>query len=178
MNHHPKAHLDRQAFYEHAKSWDIERDVPWMYQDKNHHVTVGIGHKIESAEDAVDLARLFENREERGRPVTREEILEAFAIVSSPEHTGNFDASHYEPLTTLRLKTLESFDLFHDDVDEILRQLMAHEQYSQTKFDTFPPEAKFAIADLAFNMGARRLAIDYPIFTGAVHHRNWALAVR
>ena len=168
--------LDSQAFYDHAKSPAIENDIDWMYQDNEGHVTVSIGHKLPTVEDALEMRDSFEDDNDLSRPITDDEIRAEYALVKEAEPPEDSTHRHFEPLTVLRLKTMASFEIFHDDVDRIFGELTAHSEYSRDKFETFPPDAKFAIMDMAFNMGAAGLTDGYPLFTGAVRNRNWALA--
>ena len=168
--------LDSQAFYDHAKSPAIENDIDWMYQDSEGHVTVGIGHKLPTVDDALEMRDSFEDDDDLARPISDDEIRAEYSLVKEADPSLRNDYRNFEPLTVLRLKTLVSFELFHDDVDRILAELMAHSEYSRDKFETFPPDAKFAIMDMAFNMGAAGVADGYPLFKGAVSRRNWGLA--
>ena len=173
---HPTAPINKQDFFNHLISPDVERDVPWLYQDSKNNVTVGIGHLLPTMNDALALKQHFEDLHNPGQPVTDQDIRDAFAIVTSPQHTGNFAYTHYEPLTTLRLTGVASFLFFDNDFSRIHGELMAHTKYSSTNFDSYPTEAKFGLMDMAFNLGASGVADDYPLFTRAVRHRNWKLA--
>lgn len=173
---HPTAPINKQDFFNHLISPDVELDVPWLYQDNKGNVTVGIGHLVPTVNDALALKQHFEHLHNPGRPVTDQDIRDAFAIVTSPQHTGGFDHTHYEPLTTLRLNGVASFQLVNDDFARIFGELMARSEYSQTAFETYPTEAKFAIMDMAFTLGARGTAVTFWRFTKAVGHRNWKLA--
>ncbi len=53
---------------------------------------------------------------------------------------------------------IASFQIVNDDFERIFGELMARSEYSQVEFDTYPTEAKIAIMDMAFNLGARRTA--------------------
>jgi GH24 family phage-related lysozyme (muramidase) len=169
------APLNEQEFLDHARDRDIENDVDWMYQDHKGNVTIGIGHKVATAEDAVVLVAFFEDRDDPATPITDDAIRAAYLAVKQDPHTGKL-FGHFETHTALRLKSLASSEIFHKDVDRILGELAAHSEYSPHKFETFPPDAKFAIMDMAFNMGAAGVAHVYSRFTAAVSRRNWALA--
>ena len=172
---HPTAPINKQDFFSHLVTPGIELDVPWLYQDSKNNVTVGIGHLTRTVNDALALKQHFEHQHNPGQPVTDQDIRDAFAIVTSPQHTGGFDYTHYEPLTTLRLTGVASFQLVNDDFARIFGELMARSEYSSTDFDTYPTEAKFAIMDMAFTLGARGTAVTFWKFTKAVRHRNWRL---
>ncbi len=172
----PTAPINKQAFFSHLVAPGIDLDIPWLYQDSKNNVTVGIGHLTRTVSDALALKIFFEHENKPGQPVTDQDIRDAFAIVTNPQHTGNFTYKYYEPLTTLRLTGVANFQLVNDDFSRIFGELMAHSKYSSTVFDTFPAEAKFAIMDMAFTLGASGVADDFPVFTRAVRHRNWNLA--
>ena len=173
---HPTAPINKQDFFSHLVTPGIELDVPWLYQDSENNVTVGIGHLVATVDDALALKQHFEHHHNPGQPVTDQDIRDAFAIVTSPQHTGGFRHGYYEHLTTLRLNGVASFQLVNDDFSRILGELMARSEYSQTESETYPTEAKFAIMDMAFTLGARKTAVLFKDFTRAVQNRNWKLA--
>lgn len=173
---HPTAPINKQDFFSHLVSPGIELDVPWLYQDSDNNVTVGIGHLVPTVNDALSLKQHFEHENNPGQPVTDQDIRDAFVVVTSPQHTGGFRHGYYEPLTTLRLTGIASFQLVNDDFSRIFGELMARNEYSQVDFDTYPTEAKFGLMDMAFNLGARGTAETFLKFTKAVRHRNWKLA--
>lgn len=173
---HPTAPINKQTFFSHLVSLDVELDVPWLYQDSDNNVTVGIGHLVPTVNDALSLKQHFEHENNPGQPVTDQDIRDAFVVVTSPQHTGGFRHGYYKPLTTLRLTGVASFQLVNDDFSRIFGELMARSEYSQVYFDTYPTEAKFGLMDMAFNLGARGTAETFLKFTKAVRHRNWKLA--
>ena len=164
-----KPPLDKDAFFGHARQF--ENVIPYMYQDSEGHVTVGIGHLIPDARAAAALPFV-----ERGTNIspTTEEIESAFDAVKGARQLTGSPAIAFRPLTTLELPSTEIENLMKPDVDEFLRQLKSRNNFPD--YETYPPTAKLGLLDMAYNKGVRGLKRDFPVFTGAVRRRDWMVA--
>ncbi len=166
-----KPPVDKKTFFSHAKHF--EDVIPYMYQDSEGHVTVGIGHRI--PDEAAAAALPFVERGTNLSPKTGE-IETAFNAVKNARHLTGKPATEFRPLTTLELPNTEIESLMKLDVDEFLRLLKNDNKFSD--YETYPPTAKLGLLDMAFNVGVKRLKDRFSVFTGAVSRRDWMLAAK
>ena len=134
-----------------------EGRVPWMYPDAVQNVTVGVGHMIPSANDAVLLG--FIDGDES--TVTEDEIMNGW----------NYVKASGKPYKTLILPS--------DTIDSLLLKDIAifYPVLIQTfsLFESYPEPARLALYDMVFNLGGFR---KFPRFKSAVQDQNWTLAAQ
>ena len=164
-----KPPLDRQAFFGHARQF--EEVIPYMYQDSEGNVTVGIGHLLPDAAAAKALPFV---RGGTNTAATQREIEEAFDAVKGATHLTGKAATEFRPLTTLELPSTEIEELLKSDVDTKLAELKATKEFRD--YETYPPTAKFGLLDMAFTLGVAKTKRIFDDFTAAVRRRDWMLA--
>jgi len=153
----------------------FEGAIPYMYLDTSGKVTVGVGNLLADAAAAQALA--FVVRPEPGADpsavplaATPDQIAADFAAVAQqPEALA---ASHYMRFTTLNLPNDAILALLTSRVQDFTTQLIA----TFPNFNGYPPEACAAIFDMAFNLGLKKVANNFPAFTRAVQAADWTTA--
>lgn len=138
----------------------FEGSVPYMYRCTGGEVTVGIGHAIQSAEDAMALALM---------PWTS--IEEDYAKVATAPMGQKYAASYYGPLTTTRMSDSAILQLCGADIclfEEQLKQALPD-------WDSYPEPAQEALFDMGYNLGIAGL-MKYPRMLAAVDRADWVTA--
>jgi GH24 family phage-related lysozyme (muramidase) len=149
-----------------------------MYLDSAGKVTVGIGTRLENAEEAKKLPF---TRDYQGicRIVSPEEIEQAYNAVAA-DSAGQVvrypkrSADSYKITTDLRIAR---------PVAEALRDKHIEDDYHRLKiffyeFDSFPEDAQIALFDMIYNLGASGLELKFPRMNDAVRAKNWLEAAR
>jgi GH24 family phage-related lysozyme (muramidase) len=123
--------------------------VPYMYLDTVGKVTIGVGNMLPDAAAAKKLA--FTNKD-TGKPATQKEIEDAFAAVSKMDKGKLY--THYKQKPSLELdeetiKTL-ALDRIKDEFEPGVKKIYPG-------YDNYPPSAKRALIDMAYNLGTAGL---------------------
>jgi GH24 family phage-related lysozyme (muramidase) len=159
----------------------------WMYLDSEGLVTVGFGTMLRDAHAATAVS--FEHAK-GGAPATAAEIIAAYNVV----HAGSaaqkaavpakkYSAEHYEKMTDLRIALATASSLRDSHIDADYSQL----QLIYPQFDSFPNEAKVALFDMIYNLGAghgktrhhRATGLrGYVTMNAAINRRDWGTAAK
>jgi GH24 family phage-related lysozyme (muramidase) len=150
--------------------------IRWMYLDTEGYVTVGIGTRLASANDAKKIPFTVKTT---GNAATPQEIEAAYNAVNADSASQKarakgkkHEAASYENTTTLRIEQSDAEKLRD-------RHIMADYQSLKTlypQFDTFPDGAKLALFDMVYNLGASKLRSKFPNMNTAINSRNWLQA--
>ena len=142
----------------------FEGRVPYMYLCTGGDVTIGIGHAILHAADAVTLSWSI-----GGRAATAEEITADWGRVAAAEK-GRV-ATAYQGLTTCRMSDDDIDALVLRDVANFTAQLAAVLPH----WSGYPEPAQEALFDMAFNLGLGGLK-KFPHLLAAVDAGQWEVA--
>lgn len=128
-------------------------------------VCVGIAHVLPTIEDALEVA--FTNAQ--NLKASDEEIRADYAAISelSPNRIASFYKRHVQltlPNSEIARLTKESIKRYHKDLTQMYKG-----------FDQFPSEAKLALFDIIFSMGAAKLE-DWMTLNESVRALNWQKA--
>jgi hypothetical protein len=166
----PKPGINQNVFLQHLKDPNVENFLPYMYQDSEGNVTVGIGHLLRTADDATPL-----NFIKLGPNVgaTAIHIEKAFDRVKRAPVGGNTVAAAFEKLTHIRISEAEAEMRALDKMNEFLGFIT---QTYFPEFHTFPVLAKMGHLDLAYTSGAEGSRKKYKRFAAAVDRRDWKQA--
>ena len=120
--------------------------IPWLYCDSLGYVTVGVGDKVtERTVTTMPFVRLS-----NGAAVDSEAKLAAFARVKAFFHAG-LTASAYTACSDLRL----SADYCRRRLElRVKSEFVPAVEKHCPQFERFPTEAKLALVDIAYNVGA------------------------
>lgn len=156
-----------------------EGDVPYMYLDSAGIVTVGIGHAFQSEVDAIALPfkELMPGSDTmlQNQIANDAHVRNAYNAVTNSNTVGaNAYSDKVRLLTKLRLEQTQVEVEFMNDVDAVVKHVSGSKGFP--KFTTFPPDVRYAIIDMGFNLGKSRFPGDYPNFTVAVNRRDWRVA--
>lgn len=120
----------------------FEGRIPYMYRCTGGEVTVGIGHAIPTADDAVKLSWMLGSR-----PATPDEVRADYArIAATPK--GQV-ASAYAPLTTCRMPNGAIDTLVAGDIAIFTGKLAAR----LPNWNRYPECVQAALFDMGFNLG-------------------------
>jgi hypothetical protein len=157
---YPKV-VDVLAFASHART--AEGDIPWFYLDSESHVTIGRGHLVRGEAEARRLGRnyafFFGTSPARANVAA---VVDAYRRVRfttdasgrsglGERRNQNERARAFRDLTTVRLADHAIRALFAADVRQKIREIEARAEFRD--YRTYPPEAKLALLDVAFNVG-------------------------
>lgn len=140
---------------------DHEGKVPWMYLDTVGKVTVGIGHLIATADDAVALPFVDP---QTGTAAAEAAIRAAFAVVQGAPYGNDRAAGAFAGLTTIRLTEDGMEQVFAADYETIVGRTRTLFQAVGGGLDSYPDPAQLAVVDMAFNLGAGGLYDKFPSF--------------
>src|SRR5262249_6198496 len=149
------------------KGPDFENAIPFMYLDTGGNVTVGVGNKLDTADDAKKLGFVT-----RADPTAKPPVAERKA--TDDEKKADFDNvkkqtanrvwTYYKQFTKLDLPDSEITSLLDARVKEFKTLLTA----SFPDFDSYPEEVCAAVFDMGFNLGVGKLTSAFPTFCKAV----------
>src|SRR5207248_1167290 len=131
----------------------FEGCVSHMYLDTNGYVTVGVGHMIGHCGDATKLTLMVR---QAGCSATADQIATDFNKVSG-QPKGQL-CTHYQQFTVLEMPANAIDALLDADIaekEQALRQCFRG-------YETYPPQAKTALLDMAFNVGVEGLVSKFP----------------
>lgn len=138
--------------------------VSYMYLDTAGHVTVGVGHMIGCCANAAELKFVLR---ETGMTATATQIANDFNRVTQQQKAQLF--TRYKQFTLL--------DMPADAIEALLDADIAEKEAAVRRrfrdYDTYPPEAKTALLDMAFNLGVEGLASKFPRLKAAAEAGNW-----
>lgn len=140
-----------------------EGKVPHMYLDSRGFVTVGVGHLLSEAEDAVKLP--FQTIE--GQSASNDAIMAEFYKVQQQE--GNRIARYYKQFTQLVLSNDAMNALTDKHIDSFYGEL----KVIYEDFDSFPSDVKLALFDLIFNLGMTALRKRWPKMNACIAAKDW-----
>lgn len=144
-----------------------EGRVSHMYLDSNGYVTVGVGHLLSS----VFAAQKLPFTDLSNKVATPSQIkLDYDAVKKQP--FGNYSAAFYKRHTALTLSDRDINNLTEQHVYSFEKEL----KHMYKGFDLFPSEARLALFDMIFNLGANKLKIQYVKFNSAVNAEDWGRA--
>jgi GH24 family phage-related lysozyme (muramidase) len=146
-----------------------------MYLDSEGHVTVGIGTKLLNANRAKNIR--FLQRESR-KAATPEEIGAAYEIIAAGSATQlcthpsyKLPARRFEFMTNLIIEDETAYTLLESHVKDDYASLTEIYPF----FDSFPNDAKLALFDMIYTLGAAGLSRFYRM-NNAVLRRDWLTA--
>lgn len=140
-----------------------EGRVPWMYPDDEGNVTLGIGHLLATAGDALALGfPLWVGSPSNGKKATIQQICAAWGYVKQTR------------------KPYRGLVLAESDIDALCdRDIDQKEPVITHTFPgvVFPEPAALAIWDMVFNLGSFHA---FPDLVGAINDTppNWRIAAR
>jgi GH24 family phage-related lysozyme (muramidase) len=159
----------------------------WMYLDSEGLVTVGFGTMLRDANAATAVS--FQHAK-GGALATTAEITAAYDIVyagSAAQKAAvpakKYSAKHYEKVTDLRIALATASSLLDSHVDADYSQL----QLIYPQFDSFPDDAKVALFDMIYNLGAGHGKMRHHRATGlrayvtmnaAINRGDWGTAAK
>lgn len=139
-----------------------------MYVDTQGHVTVGIGHMLESAAAGYNLGFTKTHHISRGHGDS-EDVEET---ASHSDIDAAFNAAKTHTYSNVHLSDQK---MLADCVNRVEADRAAlRAEYSN--FDHFPQSAKTALHDMAYNLGMGNLKSKFPNFNAAVNRQDWATA--
>lgn len=192
--------FDLQVFKDHLRSGSGEANLQHMYLDSEGNVTVGVGHLLRTVQEALAV-NFIEVGAGTGivAPTTAadpDNVRSVFQLLTDEAAKGgpidigtnirtlNFHGRFYHEYSRilvpgkgavdLQLFPSESLRLLDHDVTEFEKQLRSSNAFPD--FNSYPFEVRFALMDMAFNLGAYGVRDKYPEFTRAIRVRNWLLA--
>lgn len=131
--------------------------VAWIYPDGRGNPTVGVGHLLRSAKDAITLPFVVA---ETGRPATVQQIAAAWASV---RHTGR-------PARELILSDPDINKLLDRDIEE--REPIFERTFGGVEL---PESVELGLWDILFNTGGFD---GWPRLTAAVRAGDWETAAK
>lgn len=140
----------------------------YMYLDSRGYVTIGVGHLIPNASDAVQIPFVVPSS---GQRASSQQIGQAYNNLSSLP-SGNYTARYYERFTQLRVKNVWVARM----LDRQLKLFYGELCRLYPGFQLFPESAKIALFDMIFNLGATKLRMLFPKFNQAIQQRDWQVA--
>jgi len=159
----------------------------WMYLDSEGLVTVGFGTMLLNAHAATAVS--FQHAKS-GALATAAEITAAYNVL----HAGSaaqkaaapakkYSAKHYEKVTDLMITLATASSLRDSHIDADYSQL----QLIYPQFDSFPDDAKVALFDMIYNLGAGHGKMRHHRATGlrayvtmnaAINRGDWGTAAK
>jgi GH24 family phage-related lysozyme (muramidase) len=154
-----------------------EGSTDWMYLDSEGYVTVGCGTMLSSAESAQKLPFVHKGTK---KPATAAEIQAAWDLLAAgaedqrdTAREDKFAAKHYESATDLRIdaRTVSSLRDAYVRADyEALKKIYPN-------FEKFPENAKLALFDMIYNLGAGHKKTHHHRATGMMQYKFMNAAI-
>jgi GH24 family phage-related lysozyme (muramidase) len=169
--------LDKKTYLPLLKSSSFEGTVPYMYEDTEGNVTVGVGFLLPSVVEAQKLGfarrpSLTSRPPVHAGPATPAEIKTDFENVDRQPYGKGYGAIYYKQFTKLDLPSDVINRILEAKVEQFLVQVVA--QFPD--YNSYPSEACAAIFDMAYNLGVGKLTSLFPSFCSAVNKQDWKTA--
>jgi GH24 family phage-related lysozyme (muramidase) len=154
-----------QEMINRTKKW--EQSVNYMYLDNNGNVTIGIGFKVATADDAValklDVAPTGKEADEKAKRAEWNAIHKM---------ASGHPADYYQQSTTLIMKQ-EDIDAglpprLQDIEDGVIRNFVG--------YSTYPIEVKEALVDMSYTLGITGILKNFPNFNASINSHDWHTA--
>ena len=147
------------------KLQDYNGKVEHLFLNAQGDVCVGIAHVLSSVEEACSLS--FANK--NGLKVSNEEIVADYNAVRqlAPNRIASFYKRHLKltlPSSEINRLTNQSLTQYYADLTQMYEE-----------FDAFPSNAKLALFDIIFGMGASDLG-NWIIFNESIRAQDWQRA--
>lgn len=139
----------------------FEGSIPHMYMCSGGEVTVGVGHAIQSEDEALTLEWDAEEHVD---------ILQDYSTVSSFKGE-NFTADYYQDLTVCRMADEDIAALCASDIEIFEAQL----RDALPDWILYPEMAQQALFDMGFNLGIAGL-MKFPKMLAAIDSGDWVTA--
>lgn len=153
-----------------------EGNTAWMYLDTAGHVTVGIGHMLDTSADAEALPFV---EQETSRPAMPDGIRAAYAAVRDTRHLVGRPAGAFAALTAVRLPRAAVRAAYERDFERIHRRTRDLLRAVGGGLDSYPDPAQIAVIDMAFNLGPSGLYEKFPKFRNdGLARRDFGAAAR
>ncbi|MEA1650953.1 hypothetical protein UAJ10_18260 [Nitrospirillum sp. BR 11164] len=162
-----------------------EGEILWMYLDTEGLVTVGCGTMLPTAESAAALPFYNKNTFQAVSKSDIESAWKALAAGKDEQKKASHKhaAAYYRDKTDLLIQQQTADDLLdvHINADHL------HLKLIYSNFDNFPDDAKIALFDMIYNLGAGHGKTRHHRATGlmaysnmnhAVNSGNWAEAAK
>ena len=163
---------------------------PHMYLDTLGVVTIGIGHALET----VDEAKLLPLYHKSGKQPKPQDIENDFKLVKRKNYINS--PASYEAITHMRMSKSDAEALAEKILGDYVDGLMDNVPFSKTLFESFPAAVQEALADFVYNVGETKFIgtsiadriknraksspenewHGFPCLIVACWHRDWALA--
>lgn len=137
-----------------------------MYLDTKGYVTIGVGHLLRTAQVAQGLP-FYKSDETKANA---DDIKEDFEEVKK-QSPGRLAAS-YKKYTKLIMKSADIDAL----TDKHIVSFESELKKIYSNFNSYPPEVKFALFDMIFNLGMFKLRNSWPTFNKAIADMDWQAA--
>ena len=148
---------------------NVEGRIPYLYRDTKGFITIGIGCRVPTAEDAKALP--FHNSATHLAATATEKAVE-WKSIHEQKFGQTVTAQSFSKVAKLMLPDPDVDLLFKKRVLEFDASL--HSIFG-TKYDTFPDPAREALLDMIFNLGKRGL-LRFTQFIKSVRAEDWAAA--
>ncbi len=151
---------------DHWEGLPHDGDGYYPYADSKGIFTVGVGFASLSPADAMRFPWLIS-----GRVARSSEVANSYSRIML--EGGNRPASHYAPLTPLRLSEASVSSL-------LAAEIVVFEKRAQAKFPGYagwPAPCQLAMMDMAWNIGPN-FADGYPHFVAAMNAGDFAAAAK
>jgi GH24 family phage-related lysozyme (muramidase) len=146
-----------------------ENEISHMYLDTEGYVTVGVGNKLSSVAESQKLS--FVSRL-TNQLATKDEIKADFESVKR-QLKGQI-AAKYKTFTKLDLP----IDLINNLLDTRIEEFKSQLVLKFPKFNSYPLTVRFALLDMAFNLGTEGLVRKFPSFKKAIEAEDWNKAAK
>jgi GH24 family phage-related lysozyme (muramidase) len=140
-----------------------------MYQDSNGLITVGVGKMLPDITSALRLHFVQRGTEAMA---TNTQIKEDYESVQ--KQPAALRAAQYKPFTKLDLPQKEIKKILKQDIADFKKQL----KHQFPGFQSYPLTVQFALVEMAFTLGTKKLIESFPSFCKAVRDADWATAAR
>jgi len=169
---------DARVFFRDINRW--EGKYPFMYVDTRGFVTTGIGNKLGSPQEAIELPWRHATT---GLPATPAEVRSAFQKVLAD--CADFQSRHpdgkkaaggpwYADKTDLVLSSSKVDELAYSRIDGFRKQL--RELFPG--FDRYPVPAQRALFDMVYTLGKKGLANKFPTVVAACRDGHFEIAAK
>ena len=142
----------------------FEGRVPWMYEDIDRGITVGLGCLLTSLAQAQGLPW----QDMAGGPATADSVAWSWGQVRGATYLATHGGAAYETLSNVRLS--------NDAIDALAMQRLAAEEAivsGLAGYEAAPAPAGLAILGMAWACGAEGVLRGFPRFCAAFSRGDW-----